>query len=59
MDSQDRIPRGDRRFVLRLLMGAAIVLLAATWGFLALDGTGFGDCAARSFEIVTESSDPH
>ncbi len=54
-EPEERISRGDRRFVVRLVIAGVIALLLGVWGLLVLDETGFGDCAARGFKTVTDT----
>ena len=45
--------RRDHRFVVRLTLTIAVVLLAGAWGLLALGEADVGGCAARGFDALT------
>ncbi|MGD8316285.1 MAG: hypothetical protein PVH76_00990 [Myxococcales bacterium] len=51
----NRIPRGDPGFLLKLLGGVALFLLAAALILGVLDKSSVGSCAARGFFQVTET----
>jgi len=58
---EESLKRRDPRFVFRLVMLLAIVVLAALWLAGWLTRAEVGGCAARGFQGVTEpqASDPH
>jgi len=51
----DRIRKGDRGFLLRLLGAGLIVVLGSILLFDVLDSSNLGGCAARGFLEVTET----
>lgn len=53
-EQEQRIRRGDRRFVFRLVLVGAVALLLGAWVFLAMNQVEFGDCAARGFKMMTD-----
>ena len=53
---RDRMKRGDRHFVLRLVLGAVAVVVFGAFLFGGLDRAQPGACAARGFFLVTEPS---
>lgn len=49
------IRKGDRGFLLRLVGGAAVVVLLAVLVLGLLDDSRLGSCAARGFLQITET----
>ena len=49
----DRIRRGDKRFLLRLVVSALAVVLTGWLLFAAIDRAELGDWAARGFLLLT------
>lgn len=52
---EQRIRKGDRGFLFRLLGGAAVVALLAVLVLGLLDQSRLGSCAARGFQQVTDA----
>jgi hypothetical protein len=52
---EERLKRRDHRFLVRLALSVAVVLLAGTFLFLKMKETDVGGCAARGFETLTGS----
>ena len=52
---EKQLTRRDRRFIVRLALQLAIVLLAGIYGMIWLTGQDVGGCAARGFGTLTET----
>jgi hypothetical protein len=50
---EEPLRRRDHRFLVRLGLSIAVVLLAGVWGLLALGEANVGGCAARGFDVLT------
>ena len=55
-EREQRIRKGDRSFLFRLLGGAALVIVLGAFVLGLMDRSRLGSCAARGFQQLTDEA---